>query len=174
MLEAGEDPLYVARRLIRFATEDIGNADPQALQVAVAAMQAFHFIGLPEGKLALAQAVVYLASAPKSNALYRAYAAAEEEVNRSGALPVPLVIRNAPTALMKSAGYGEGYQYAHDDEEALVDQEHLPEEIRGRRFYSPTDRGFEAEIKRRLEKWRSILHTRRSRGAEKNISRKKD
>lgn len=174
MLEAGEDPLYVARRLVRFATEDIGNADPQALQVAVAAMQAFHFIGLPEGKLALAQAVVYLASAPKSNALYRAYSAAEEEVSRSGALPVPLVIRNAPTTLMKSAGYGKGYKYAHDDEEALADQEHLPEEIRGRRFYSPTNRGFEAEIKRRLEQWRSILQTRRGRDAEKNSSRKKN
>ncbi|MBW2148986.1 MAG: replication-associated recombination protein A [Deltaproteobacteria bacterium] len=164
MLEAGEDPLYVARRLIRFATEDVGNADPRALQVAVAAMQAFHFIGLPEGKLALAQAAIYLAAAPKSNALYRAYSAVEEEVARSGALPVPLAIRNAPTRLMKNAGYGQGYRYAHDDEEALVDQEHLPVEIRGKRFYSPTDRGFEAEIRNRLAQWKSILEKRRDAG----------
>ncbi len=172
MLEAGEDPLYVARRLVRFATEDIGNADPQALQVAVAAMQAFHFIGLPEGKLALAQATIYLATAPKSNALYRAYSAVEEEVARSGALPVPLVIRNAPTSLMKNAGYGKGYRYAHDEEEALVEQEHLPQEIRGKRFYSPTNRGFEAEIKTRLERWKSILDKRRASKAGKEIHRK--
>jgi putative ATPase len=154
MLEAGEDPLYLARRMVRFASEDIGNADPQALQVALSAKEAFHFIGLPEGKLALAQAAVYLATAPKSNAIYRAYASAVTDVKREGSLPVPLHIRNAPTRLMKNLGYGKGYRYAHSYDKAYVQQEYLPEKLQGRRYYNPTERGFEKIIKDRLQKWR--------------------
>ena len=154
MLEAGEDPLYLARRMVRFASEDIGNADPLALQVALSAKEAFHFIGLPEGKLALAQAAVYLATAPKSNAIYRAYAAAVADVAGEGALPVPLHIRNAPTELMKDLGYGKGYRYAHSYAKAHVQQEYLPEKLRGRSYYNPTERGFEKIIRSRLQKWR--------------------
>ena len=137
MLEAGEDPLYVARRLVRFASEDVGNADPQALQVALNAMEAFHFVGSPEGKLALAQAVTYLALAPKSNALYSAYGEAARDVEERGALPVPLWIRNPVTGLMKEIGYGDDYRYPHEDPEAVVDQEYFPEELAGRRYYRP-------------------------------------
>jgi putative ATPase len=155
MLEAGEDPLYIARRLVRFASEDIGNADPQALQVAIHAMQAFEFIGIPEGKLALAQAVTYLAVAPKSNALYVAYDEAARDVLESGPLEVPLWIRNAPTGLMKKLGYGKGYRYPHDDPEAIVDQEYFPPELKGRRYYRPVERGFEREIIKRIRFWRS-------------------
>jgi putative ATPase len=151
MLEAGEDPLYIARRLVRFASEDIGNADPKALQIALEAKEAFHFIGLPEGKLALAQATVYLATAPKSNALYTAYGRAAQAVEQSGALPVPLHIRNAPTALMKNLDYGRGYKYAHDYAEGIVDMECLPEELAGRKFYYPSDRGYEKIIRERME-----------------------
>ncbi len=151
MLEAGEDPLYIARRLIRFASEDIGNADPQALQIAIAAKDAFHFIGHPEGELALAQAVVYLAIAPKSNAVYTAYARARQEISKSGSLPVPLHIRNAPTSLMRELEYGKGYQYAHNYPEAVVGQEFLPKKIAGLKFYFPTERGFEKTIKERLD-----------------------
>jgi putative ATPase len=156
MLEAGEDPLYLARRMVRFASEDIGNADPQALQVAIAAMDAFHFIGLPEGKLALAQAAVYLATAPKSNAIYTAYASAQEDVRREGPLPVPLHIRNAPTELMKDLGYGKGYRYAHHHPDGYVRQEYLPEKLRGKVYYHPRDRGYEKIIKDRLQKWRAL------------------
>jgi len=152
MLEAGENPLYVARRLVRFASEDIGNADPQALQVAVSAMQAVHFLGMPEGNLALAQAATYLACAPKSNALYKGYQLTQEDIKKWGPLPVPLVIRNAPTPLMKDLGYGKGYKYAHNFKGGYIIQEHLPEELKGKRYYFPTDRGFEKEIKQRLEK----------------------
>ena len=155
MLEAGEDPLYLARRMVRFASEDIGNADPQALQVAIAATDAFHFIGLPEGKLALAQAAVYLATAPKSNAIYTAYASAQEDVRREGPLPVPLHIRNAPTELMKTLGYGKGYRYAHNHPSAYTRQEYLPEKLRGKVYYHPRDRGYEKIIKDRLQKWRT-------------------
>jgi len=155
MLEAGEDPLYLARRMVRFASEDIGNADPQALQVALSAMQAFHFIGLPEGKLALAQAAIYLATAPKSNAVYTAYAAAAADIRSEGALPVPLHIRNAPTGLMKELGYGRGYQYAHSHPQAHVPQEYFPEKLQGRIYYRPSDRGFEKIIARRLLLWRN-------------------
>lgn len=156
MLEAGEDPLYLARRMVRFASEDIGNADPQALQVAISAMEAFHFIGLPEGKLALAQAAVYLATAPKSNAIYAAYESALEDVKREGALPVPLHIRNAPTKLMRRLGYGKGYRYAHHYPLAYAKQEYLPEKLRGRVYYHPSDRGFEKIIIDRLQKWRGL------------------
>jgi putative ATPase len=155
MLEAGEDPLYLARRMVRFASEDIGNADPRALQVAISAKEAFHFIGLPEGKLALAQAAVYLATAPKSNAIYAAYASAQQDVKREGALPAPLHIRNAPTKLMERLGYGKGYRYAHYYPNAYVQQEYLPEKLRGRVYYRPFDRGFERVIKSRLQKWRA-------------------
>ncbi len=153
MLEAGEDPLYVARRLVRMATEDIGLADPHALTLCMAAQQAVHFLGMPEGNLALAEAAVYLALAPKSNALYTAYDAVRQDVARTRNEPVPLHIRNAPTALMKSLGYGRGYKYAHDYEHALVEQEHLPDSLRGRRYYNPTDRGFEARLRQRMEEW---------------------
>jgi putative ATPase len=151
MLEAGEDPLYVARRLIRFASEDVGLADPQALNQAVAAQQAAHFIGMPEANLALAQAVVYLATAPKSNALYSAYSAVQEDVERTRADPVPLHLRNAPTPLMRKLGYGKGYRYAHDYDEAQVEQQHLPDAIKDRTYYHPSDRGFEKTVKERLD-----------------------
>jgi len=151
MLEAGEDPLYIARRLVRFASEDIGNADPKALQIALEAKEAFHFIGLPEGKLVLAQATIYMATAPKSNALYTAYARAAQAVEQAGALPVPLHIRNAPTSLMKSLDYGKGYKYAHDYADGIVDMDCLPEELKGRKFYYPSDRGYEKIIKERME-----------------------
>ena len=154
MLEAGEDPLYIVRRLIRFASEDVGNADPQALVVAVSAMQACHFVGMPECDLALAQAVTYLAAAPKSNSLYAAYGEVKADVRKYGALPVPLHIRNAPTRLMKELGYGEGYRYAHNFPGHIVDQEHMPEKLKGRRYYHPTDQGFEKRIAERLDRWR--------------------
>jgi putative ATPase len=150
MLEAGEDPLYVARRLVRFASEDVGLADPRALAQAIAAQQAVHFIGMPEGSLALAQAVVYLAAAPKSNALYRAYGAAAEDARRTDGEPVPLHIRNAPTPLMKTLGYGRGYEYAHDHDDAIVAQSHLPESLEGRVYYEPSERGFEERLSARM------------------------
>jgi putative ATPase len=155
MLEAGEDPLYVARRLVRFASEDVGNADPQALSVAVAAKDAVHFIGMPEGNTALAQAAIYLAMAPKSNAVYRAYQRAAEAASKEIAEPVPLHLRNAPTRLMKQLDYGKGYRYAHDEPDAVTDMECLPPAHRGRRFYEPTERGREAEVKKRLEALRN-------------------
>ncbi|MGQ9508119.1 MAG: replication-associated recombination protein A [Thermodesulfobacteriota bacterium] len=155
MLEAGEDPLYIARRMIRFASEDIGNADPQALQVAVSAMEAFHFIGLPEGDLALAQAAVYLATAPKSNALYVAYEQVKRDVRELETLPVPLHLRNPVTSLMKDFGYGKNYKYPHNYPEHFVEEEYLPENLRGRIYYHPTEQGFEKEIRKRLESWRS-------------------
>ncbi|PYM08935.1 MAG: AAA family ATPase [Candidatus Rokuibacteriota bacterium] len=154
MLESGEDPLYLARRLVRFASEDIGNADPGALTLALAAKEAYDFLGSPEGELALAQATVYLAVAPKSNAVYAAFGEAQADVRERPAEPVPLHIRNAPTRLMKDLGYGKGYQYAHDAPDARVSQEHLPESLRGREYYRPTDRGLEADITRRLAAWR--------------------
>ncbi len=154
MLESGEDPLYVARRLVRFASEDVGNADPEALTLTLAAKEAYDFLGSPEGELALAQATLYLALAPKSNAVYLAYNEAKADVADRPAEPVPLHIRNAPTRLMKDLGYGAGYAYAHDAPDARVDQEHLPEALRARRYYRPTDRGREAEVARRLAEWR--------------------
>jgi len=154
MLAGGEDPLYIARRLIRFATEDIGNADPQALQVTIAAKEAYHFLGTPEGELALAQAVVYLATAPKSNAIYTAFSKVEKEIQDTQALPVPLNIRNPVTGLMKDLGYGKDYKYPHDFPGHFVDEEYLPDNLKGRRYYEPTDFGFEKEIKNRIEWWR--------------------
>ena len=148
MLEAGEDPLYVARRLVRFASEDVGNADPQALSVAVAAKDAVHFIGMPEGNTALAQAAIYLATAPKSNAVLVAYMEAAEAAAKEVAEPVPLHLRNAPTGLMKQLEYGKGYRYAHDEPEGVADMECLPPAHRGRKFYRPTNRGLEGKNSR--------------------------
>jgi putative ATPase len=156
MVEAGEDPLYIARRLVRFASEDIGNADPQALTVAVAAKDAVHFIGMPEGNTALAQAAIYLATAPKSNAVYAAYTQAAEDAHRDVAQPVPLHLRNAPTKLMKDLQYGKGYRYAHDEGEGVSGMTCLPPALEGRRYYEPAGRGFEEEIRRRLEAWAAI------------------
>jgi putative ATPase len=160
MLEAGEDPLYIARRLIRFASEDIGNADPQALTVAVAAKDAAHFIGMPEGNTALAQAAIYLATAPKSNAVYMAYNAAAADAHTEAAEPVPLHLRNAPTKLMKQLDYGKGYEYAHNDRQAVTGMDCLPPSLAGKTYYEPTERGFEKEIKRRLEAWEKIKQQR--------------
>ena len=155
MLEAGEDPLYVARRLVRFASEDVGNADPQALTLAVAAKDAVHFMGMPEGTTALAQAAIYLSAAPKSNAVYRAYLGAADAASREVAEPVPLHLRNATTGLMKGLDYGRGYRYAHDEPGGVADMECLPPAHQGRRFYEPTSRGFEAGIRQRLREARS-------------------
>jgi len=161
MLEAGEDPLYIARRLVRFASEDIGNADPQALTVAIAAKDAAHFIGMPEGNTALAQAAIYLATAPKSNAVYAAYNAAAADAHQEAAEPVPLHLRNAPTRLMKELEYGKGYEYAHDEPDAVTGMDCLPPSLEGRRYYRPSERGFEKEITRRLEGWRRIKAERK-------------
>jgi putative ATPase len=154
MLEAGEDPLFVLRRLVIFAAEDVGNADPQALGVAVAALEAFRLVGLPEGVLPMSQAALYLASAPKSNTALTAYAAAREDVEAHGALPVPPHLRNAPTPLTKSLGFGAGYQYPHNFEGHYVLENYLPEALRGRRYYQPSDSGYERQIKARLENLR--------------------
>lgn len=153
MLAGGEEPLYIARRVMRMAVEDIGMADPHALGICVAAQQAVHFLGQPEGDLALGQAVVYLCQAPKSNSVYKAYGEVLRDVEETRNDPVPLHLRNAVTGLMKGLGYGQGYQYAHDFDEARVDQEHLPPSLAGRRYYQPTDHGFEARVRDRL-RWR--------------------
>jgi len=154
MLEAGEDPLYVARRVVRMAVEDIGLADPNALSLCMTARDAVDFIGMPEGNLALAQAVVYLALAPKSNALYTAYAGVQQDVERTAAEPVPLRLRNAPTGLMKQLGYGQGYQYAHDLENKIADMQCLPDNLKDRQYYQPTSEGVEKRIRERLEEIR--------------------
>lgn len=156
MLEAGEDPMYIARRLIRFASEDVGNADPTALTLAVAAKDAVHFIGMPEGNAALAQAVVFLATAPKSNAVYTAYQQAAADAHARSAEPVPLHLRNAPTALMKELRYGEGYRYAHDDADGVAAMDCLPPSLARRIYYAPTTRGVEKDIARRLAAWRTL------------------
>src|SRR6478609_2341409 len=161
MVEAGEDPLYIARRLVRFASEDVGNADPQALTVTVAAKDAVHFMGMPEGNTALAQAAIYLSTAPKSNAVYEAYNRAAEDAHRDVAQPVPLHLRNAPTKLMKDLAYGKGYQYAHHEADAIADMSCLPPALEGRTYYEPKERGFEKEIKRRLDGWEQIKKNRR-------------
>jgi len=159
MLMAGEDPMYILRRMIRFASEDIGNADPHALMLAMAAQQAFHFIGLPEGELAIAQAAVYLATAPKSNSLYAGYGQTKDLIHKTGYLPVPLHIRNAPTRLMKELDYGKDYKYAHDYEGAFVSQDYLPDKLQGKILYHPTDAGFEKILKERVENWRRRKNT---------------
>ncbi len=156
MLASGEDPLYVARRMIRFATEDIGNADPMALLIANQAMESYRFLGSPEGELALAQAAIYLACAPKSNAVYKAYGQVLREIRDTGALPVPFHLRNAPTRLMKALGYGKEYLYPHDDPDRIVNQTYLPDGIKNRQFYRPGDAGYEEKIKKRLERWKVL------------------
>lgn len=161
MLEGGDDPLYVARRLVRAASEDVGLADPRALQLTMSAQQAVHFLGVPEGNLALAEAAVFLALAPKSNAIYRGYAAAREDVESTRNDPVPMHLRNAVTGLMLGLGYGHGYQYAHDDPDAVVDQSDLPDNLAGRRYYQPSDRGFEAQLAERIERRLDLIAKRR-------------
>jgi putative ATPase len=153
MLAGGEDPLYLARRLVRIACEDVGLADPRALTVTLAAKDAYHFLGSPEGELALAEATVYLATAPKSNRVYKAFGEASSAAAAHPAEPVPLHIRNAPTKLMHELGYGEGYRYAHDYDGAYTAQEYLPETLRGARWYEPTDSGYEKTVKERIEWW---------------------
>jgi putative ATPase len=157
MLEAGEDPMYLARRIVRMAVEDIGLASPQALAVTLAARDAFDFLGHPEGDLALAQAVVYLALAPKSNAVYTAYGEAQQDVATTSADPVPLHLRNAPTGLMKAIGYGKGYQYAHDLESKVADMQCLPDNLKDRTYYHPTGEGYERELQKRMEEIRKAL-----------------
>jgi putative ATPase len=164
MLESGEDPLYLARRMVRMASEDIGLAEPGALAVTIAAKEAFDFIGPPEGNLALAQAAVYLSLAPKSNALYTGYGEVREDLQRTIAEPVPLHLRNAVTGLMGNLGYGKGYQYAHDVEDKVTDMTCLPESLAGRVYYKPTDQGFEARIRQRLEEIRRIKTKGRNEG----------
>jgi putative ATPase len=156
MLEAGEDRLYIARRLIRMAIEDVSLADPRALEQAVAVMQAVHFLGIPEGDLALGQAVIYLSMSPKSDSAYRAMLSIQQDVERTVAEPVPMNLRNAPTRLMKEWGYSQGYQHAHQFEDAIVDMECLPPSLAGRRYYFPTDRGMEKRIAERLEEIRRL------------------
>ncbi|ODS55446.1 MAG: AAA family ATPase [Acidobacteria bacterium SCN 69-37] len=156
MIESGEDPMYLARRLVRMASEDIGNADPRALEVALAAKEAVHFLGLPEANAALAQCTIYLSAAPKSNAVYMAYNAAARDALRDEASPVPLHLRNAPTSLMKGLGYGRDYKYAHDEAEGVAAMSCLPPHLEDRRYYQPTDRGIEARIKDALERARKI------------------
>ena len=158
MLEAGEDPLYIARRLVRFASEDVGVADPQALVIAVAAQQAVHFIGLPEGNLALAEAVIYLATAPKSNSLYQAYSRVQKDIQQGRNEPVPLHLRNPVTDLMRRMGHGQGYKYAHDYPGHFVKQQNLPPSLQGKRYYVPADQGYEKEIADRLKKWWGKSH----------------
>lgn len=153
MIEAGEDPLYIARRLVRFASEDVGMADPQALVIAVAAQQAVHFVGMPEGNLALAEAVVYLATAPKSNSLYQAYSLVQEDVKHGPVAPVPLHLRNPVTPLMKDIGYGKGYKYAHDYPGHFVRQQNLPNSLQGKQYYTPGDQGYEKQVGTRLRAW---------------------
>jgi putative ATPase len=158
MLEAGEDPLYIVRRLVRFASEDVGVADPQALVIAVAAQQAVHFVGLPEGNLALAEAVVYLATAPKSNSLYQAYSRVQKDIQQGRNEPVPLHLRNPVTDLMRRMGHGQGYKYAHDYPDHFVKQQNLPVSLQGKRYYVPTEQGYEKEVADRLKKWWGESH----------------
>jgi putative ATPase len=165
MFAAGEDPFYIARRMVRFASEDIGNADPQALNVAMNAMEACKFLGHPEGELAIAQAAVYLATAPKSNSIYTAYGKVQQVVKKAGSLPVPFHIRNAPTRLMKDLGYGQDYKYAHNYKDAITAQDYLPEKLKGQVYYKPSGRGYEKIVKERLDKWRRL---KRNVSPEKN------
>jgi putative ATPase len=160
MLDAGEDPLYLARRIVRMAVEDIGLADPQALVIANAAKDAYDFLGSPEGELAIAQAVVYVATAPKSNAAYVAFGAAKRSAKDNGSLLPPKHILNAPTRLMKDEGYGRGYAYDHNEEEAFSGQNYFPEDMERQQFYDPPERGFEREIRKRLEYWAKLRNER--------------
>jgi putative ATPase len=162
MLDAGEDPLYLTRRIVRMAVEDVGLADPQALVIANAAKDAYDFLGSPEGELAIAEAVIYVATAPKSNAAYTAFSAAKRAAKEGGSLLPPKHILNAPTKLMKTEGYGSGYEYDHDTEEAFSGQDYFPEKLGRQKFYDPPERGFEREIRKRLEYWAKL---RRDRGA---------
>ena len=162
MVEAGEDPLYIARRLVRFASEDVGNADPRALSLAVDVKEAVHFVGMPEGNTALAQAVTYLAVAPKSNAVYVAYSQAARDAHTDVAEAVPLHLRNAPTGLMKELGYAKGYEYAHDHEDATTAMDCLPPALQNRRYYRPTQRGLEKTIGERMSAWRAARQRRKS------------
>jgi len=156
MLAGGEDPLYLARRIVRMSIEDIGLADPRAVTIANAAKEVYHFLGSPEGELALAQAVVYLATAPKSNRIYAAFGEAQNAARQHPSEPVPLHLRSAPTPLMKGLGYGEGYQYAHDHAEAYIPQEYLPEPLRGAHWYTPSAFGYEKTVQERMEWWERI------------------
>jgi len=160
MIDAGEDPLYLARRIVRMAVEDIGMADPQALVVTNAAKDAYDFLGSPEGELALAQAVIYVATAPKSNAAYKAYGAAMRAAKQAGSLLPPKHILNAPTKLMKSEDYGAGYQYDHDAEDAFSGQDYFPEQLGRQTFYDPPERGFERDIRKRLDYWAKLRKER--------------
>ncbi|MFC1528635.1 replication-associated recombination protein A [Candidatus Latescibacterota bacterium] len=169
MLEGGEDPLYIARRVVRFASEDIGNADPQALQVAIAATESYRFLGSPEGELAIAQAIVYCATAPKSNSMYTAYSASRRDARKYGELPVPLHIRNAPTSLMKNLGYGRGYEYDHNSEDHYSGQEHLPDKLLGEKYYIPTRFGYEKIIGERIKWW-----AEKKKQKEKNMKKKQN
>jgi putative ATPase len=171
MLEGGEDPLYIARRLVRFASEDIGMADPQALVVAIAAQQAVHFIGMPEGNLALAEVVVYLATAPKSNSLYQAYSKVQEEIQQSPDEPVPLHLRNPVTPLMKKIGYGKGYKYPHDHPGHFVQQQYLPDALQGKRYYTPGDQGYEKQVADQLKAGQESLQPPEE--AKRTVKRKK-
>ena len=170
MIEAGEDPLYIARRVVRMSVEDIGLADPNALSLCMAARDAVDFIGMPEGNLALAQAVVYLSVAPKSNALYTAYGNVQQDIERTAAEPVPLHLRNAPTHLMKGLGYGKNYQYAHDVEGKVTDMRCLPENLKDRVYYQPTNEGIEKRIRERMQEIKKL----RASAASDSPSRKKE
>jgi putative ATPase len=169
MLEAGEDPLFVARRMVIFAAEDVGNADPRALQLAIAVKDAVDFVGMPEGAIPLAQGVTYLACAPKSNASYRGMLKARTDAVERGALPVPLHLRNAPTGLMRKLGYGEGYRYPHDSEDAINEQQYMPAELGERRYYEPSERGYEGRLGEYLER---VRRARKS-GQHSSETRKK-
>ena len=166
MIESGEDALYLARRMVRMASEDIGMAEPGALAVTLAAKEAFDFLGAPEGHLALAQAAVYLSLAPKSNAVYVAYGNVMEDVRKTEADPVPLHLRNAVTGLMKNVGYGEGYKYAHDFDEKVTEMQCLPDNLSGRVYYKPSDQGFEARLRVRMEEIAKMKRKVRGRGIE--------
>ena len=169
MIEAGEDPLYILRRLVRFASEDIGIADPNALHVVISAQKAYEFIGLPEGKLAIAQATIYLAQAPKSDSVYRAYLDVENAIEEHSLLPVPLHLRNAPTEFLKEVGFGEGYQHAHASSSSFVEMEGLPDEINFLRFYYPSNRGFEEEVRKKMDKKKNIFKSSQKKDLENNL-----